>query len=89
MRQRRRINDSHAEVIMLSDRVVHGLLDGIRGHIANLFRVCEGIALLDMLTAFGHSVTSRDYTRPEFTDTLALKAARHPICEMVILTVYC
>lgn len=79
-----RITDSHNETVMLSDKIVHGLLDSVRGHIANLFRVCEGIALLDMLSAFGQSTTSRDYIRPEFGDTLALKAARHPICEMVM-----
>lgn len=81
-----RITDSHNETIMLSDKVIHGLLDSIRGHIANLFRVCEGIALLDMLMAFGQSVTSRDYVRPEFGDTLALKGARHPVCELVIMS---
>ncbi|KAI1873059.1 uncharacterized protein JN550_003312 [Neoarthrinium moseri] len=78
-----RITDSHNEAVMLSDRVVHELLDGIRGHIANLFRVCEGISLLDMLTAFAHSITSRDYSRPEFGHTMALQAARHPICDTI------
>lgn len=78
-----RITDSHNETIMLSDKVIHELLDTIRGHIANLFRVCEGIALLDMLVAFGQSITSRDYIRPKFGDTLVLKAARHPIYEIV------
>lgn len=68
---------------MLSDKVIRELLNAIRGHVANLFRACEGIALLDMLAAFGQSTTSRDYIRPEFGDTLALKAARHPIIEMV------
>jgi DNA mismatch repair protein MSH4 len=78
-----RITDSHNEAVMLSDKVIQALLDAIRGHIANLFRVCEGIALLDMIAAFGHSVTARDYIRPELGDTLALQAARHPIVEGV------
>jgi DNA mismatch repair protein MSH4 len=80
-----RITDSHNETIMLSDKVIQELLDGIRGHIATLFRVCEGIALLDMLASFGHSVTAREYIRPELGDTLALKAARHPICDAVCI----
>lgn len=80
-----RITDSHNEAVMLSDKVIQGLLDAIREHIANLFRVCEGIALLDMIAAFGHSVTARDYVRPELGDTLALKAARHPIVEGVLV----
>ncbi|KAH9888294.1 muts domain V-domain-containing protein [Xylariomycetidae sp. FL2044] len=78
-----RIADSHNEVVMLSDKVVQELLDAIRGHVPNLFRVCEGIALLDMLASFGQAVTTRDYVRPEISDTLALKGARHPICERV------
>ncbi|KAK6087275.1 DNA mismatch repair protein [Seiridium cupressi] len=79
-----RITDSHNETVMLSDKVIHELLDAIRRQVAGLFRVCEGIALLDMLAAFGQSITSRDYIRPEFGDALALKAARHPIHEIMM-----
>ncbi|OTA69657.1 DNA mismatch repair protein-like protein Muts [Hypoxylon sp. EC38] len=73
-----RITDSHNEAIMLSDKVVQELLDAIRVHVPNLFRVCEGIALLDMITAFGQAATTRDYVRPEIGHALALKGARHP-----------
>ncbi|KAI1452640.1 DNA mismatch repair protein-like protein MutS [Annulohypoxylon moriforme] len=76
-----RITDSHNEAIMLSDKVVQELLDAIRTHVPNLFRVCESIALLDMIAGFGQSATTRDYIRPEIGKTLALKGARHPICE--------
>lgn len=78
-----RITDSHNETVMLSDKIIHELLAAIREHIVILFRVCEGIALLDMIAAFGQSAILRDYTRPEFGDTLALKEARHPISELV------
>ncbi|RYP41644.1 hypothetical protein DL767_000849 [Monosporascus sp. MG133] len=78
-----RITDSHNEAVMLSDKVIQELVDGIRAHVPNLFRVCEGIALLDMIVSFGQLVTTRDYVRPEIGTTLALKAARHPICERV------
>ncbi|KAI1105460.1 DNA mismatch repair protein-like protein MutS [Jackrogersella minutella] len=76
-----RITDSHNEAIMLSDKVVQELLDAIRVHVPNLFRVCESIALLDMIAAFAQSATTRDYKRPEIGNALALKGARHPICE--------
>ncbi|RYP74340.1 hypothetical protein DL771_003007 [Monosporascus sp. 5C6A] len=56
-----RITDSHNEAVMLSDKVIQELVDGIRAHVPNLFRVCEGIALLDMIVSFGQLVTSRDY----------------------------
>ncbi|KAI0890137.1 DNA mismatch repair protein-like protein MutS [Annulohypoxylon maeteangense] len=76
-----RITDSYNEAIMLSDKLVQELLDAIRAHVPNLFRVCESIALLDMMAAFGQSATTRDYVRPEVGSALALKGARHPICE--------
>ncbi|KAI1415853.1 DNA mismatch repair protein-like protein MutS [Hypoxylon sp. FL1857] len=78
-----RITDSSNEAIMLSDKVVQVLLNAIRMHVPNLFRVCESIALLDMIAAFAQSVTTRDYVRPEISHTLALKGARHPICERI------
>ncbi|KAI1799442.1 muts domain V-domain-containing protein [Daldinia bambusicola] len=78
-----RITDSHNEAIMLSDRVIQELLQAIRAHIPNLFRICESIALLDMIASFGQSTTTRGYVRPEIGNTLALKGARHPICERV------
>ncbi|KAI1333193.1 DNA mismatch repair protein-like protein MutS [Xylariaceae sp. FL0255] len=76
-----RITDSHNEAVMMSDKVIQQLLDGIRSHVPNLFRICEGIALLDMIMSFAHSATTMDYVRPEISDTLALKGARHPIRE--------
>ncbi|KAK7907967.1 hypothetical protein PG985_015270 [Apiospora marii] len=80
-----RITDSHNEAVMLSDRVIHDLLSSIRGHIPNLFRVCESVALLDMMSSFGQSVTVRDYIRPEVgSGVLALKTARHPIYEKLM-----
>lgn len=78
-----RITDSHNEAVMLSDKIIQQLLDDVREHVPELFRVCEGIALLDMVASFAQSATTRDYTRPEISDTLALKGARNPICERV------
>ncbi|KAI1335601.1 muts domain V-domain-containing protein [Xylariaceae sp. FL0016] len=76
-----RIADSHHEAVMLSDKVIRELLGAIRTHVPHLFRICESIALLDMLASFGELVTTRNYVRPEITETLALKGARHPVCE--------
>lgn len=80
-----RITDSVDEVIMQSDKVVQQLLDAIRIEIPHLFKVCESIALLDMLASFGQTVTTRDYVKPELKDALALKSARHPILDAVSL----
>ncbi|PGH05308.1 DNA mismatch repair protein MSH4 [Blastomyces parvus] len=79
----RKITDAHNEVINMSDRSIQELIEDIRSQIAGLFRISEGIALLDMLAAFAHLVTMQNYVRPELTDTLAIKAGRHPIREKI------
>ncbi|KAL1956145.1 hypothetical protein VTO42DRAFT_7580 [Malbranchea cinnamomea] len=78
-----KITDSHNEVVNMSDRSVQELIDDVRSEISPLFRISEGIAMLDMLTSFAHLVTMHDYVRPELTDTLAIKAGRHPIREKI------
>lgn len=79
-----RMTDSVDEVTMQSDKVVRQLLDSIRVNIPDLFRICESIALLDMLSSFGQTVTMRDYVRPIMKGTLALKGARHPILDATL-----
>ncbi len=81
-----RIQDSHQEVVLMSDKVIGQLLEDVRGEIPTLYRVCESIAMLDMLAAFAKLVTIHDYVRPEITDSLAIKAGRHPIHEKVSLS---
>lgn len=81
MKLNQRMTDSVDEVIMQSDKVVRQLLDSIRAEIPALFRICESVALLDMLASFGQNVTTRDYVRPLLADALALKEARHPILD--------
>ncbi|PGH10635.1 hypothetical protein AJ79_05349 [Helicocarpus griseus UAMH5409] len=78
-----KITDAHNEVINMSDRSIQELIEDIRSEIAGLFRVSESIAMLDMLAAFAHLVTTQEYVRPELTDTLAIKAGRHPIREKI------
>lgn len=85
MKLNQRMTDSVDEVIMQSDKVVQQLLDAIRVEIPNLFRICESIALLDMLASFGQIVTTGEYVKPEFRKALALKSAQHPILDKVSL----
>ncbi|PSR80216.1 muts domain V-domain-containing protein [Coniella lustricola] len=79
-----RMTDSVDEIIIQSDSIVQQLLDSIRRDIPGLFRVCESVALLDMLAAFAQAVTTRDYVKPDMKDVLALKAGRHPILDAFI-----
>ena len=76
-----KIADSHHEVLQMSDKAVQELIDQVRADAAPLIRICEAIALLDMVAAFAQLVTTLDYCRPELTNTLAIKNGRHPIRE--------
>lgn len=42
----------------MSDKTVQELLDNVRGEIPSLFRVCESLAMLDMIASFGQLVVS-------------------------------
>jgi DNA mismatch repair protein MSH4 len=79
-----RIQDSHQEVVLMSDKTITELLEAVRAEIPALYRVCESIAMLDMLSAFAKLVTVHEYVRPEMTASLAIKAGRHPVYEKVV-----
>ncbi|KAI5284015.1 MutS protein msh4, partial [Ascosphaera atra] len=83
-----KITDAHNEVVNMSDRSIQELIDEIRGDLSGLFRISEGVAVLDMLSAFAQLATKQDYVRPELTDTLAIKAGRHPILEKIHASKY-
>lgn len=81
MKTNQKIADAHIEVLGMSDEAVQQLIEAIREKMVILYKCCDSIALLDMLTAFAHIATSQDYIRPEITDTLAIQAGRHAIKE--------
>jgi DNA mismatch repair protein MSH4 len=83
LKRNQKISDAHTEVILMSDKAVQALIADVRQHMGSLFRICEGIAMLDMLASFAHLVTTQDYVRPQLSDTLAIKAGRHPIREKI------
>ncbi|KAG9250345.1 muts domain V-domain-containing protein [Emericellopsis atlantica] len=76
-----RLSDTSNEVVIRSDAVIDELIADIRLAAPQFFRVCESVAMVDMISAFGQLATTRDYVKPEIAGTLALKAARHPIRE--------
>ncbi|KAJ5447262.1 DNA mismatch repair protein MutS core [Penicillium cf. griseofulvum] len=78
-----KITDAHREVINMSDQTIQDLLRDVCTEVSGLFRVSEAIAMLDMLGAFAQLATNYEYIRPELTDTLAIKAGRHPIREQI------
>ncbi|KAK5124000.1 hypothetical protein LTR85_002197 [Meristemomyces frigidus] len=83
MKRNQKIADSHTEVLLMSDKSVQDLIANVREHMSALFKICEGIAMLDMLASFAQVVTSQDYVRPAIAETLAIRAGRHPIREKI------
>ncbi|KND89999.1 MutS protein [Tolypocladium ophioglossoides CBS 100239] len=79
-----RLSDTSNEVVIRSDAVIEGLMRDLRQASPQLFRVCESVALVDMISSFAQLATTRDYVRPEATQTLALKSARHPILDTTL-----
>lgn len=78
-----KIMDAHDEVINMSNRAIQELIQNVCSEISGLFKVSEAIAMLDMLAGFAQLAAFHDYIRPELTDTLAIKAGRHPIREKI------
>jgi len=78
-----KIVDSHHEVLQMSDQKVQELIAEIRKNIEPLFQISAAIALLDMVAGFAQLVTTQDYCRSEFAQTLAIKNGRHPIREKI------
>ncbi|KAL7900244.1 muts domain V domain-containing protein [Trichoderma sp. SZMC 28014] len=88
VKSNRRLSDISDEVMLRSDQVVLELVQNLRKEVSPMFRVCESIALLDMIASFGQVTTTRDYVRPLIEETLALKSARHPILDKKMASEY-
>lgn len=78
-----RLSDISNEIIARSDAIIQDLIIMLRASAPQLFRLCESVALLDMVASFAHLTIMRDYTRPEFRGAFAMKAARHPVLDKV------
>lgn len=79
-----RLADAAHEVVLRSDNIIQTLITDLRQEVPHLFRLCESIALVDMVSSFGQLATTRDYVRPELDTAMALKGARHPVLDKVI-----
>ncbi|KAF2222036.1 muts domain V-domain-containing protein [Elsinoe ampelina] len=79
-----KIRDACTEVLLMSDKSIQDLISDIHEHIPDLFNISEAIAMLDMLAAFAKLTTgAEDYIRPQINETLAMRAARHPVKEHI------
>ncbi|KAF2863252.1 hypothetical protein K470DRAFT_211378 [Piedraia hortae CBS 480.64] len=78
-----KIFDAHTEVLLMSDQAVQQLVSDMRRFMPALFKIGEGIAMLDMLSSLAHVATSQEYVRPTISDALAIRSGRHPILEKI------
>ncbi|TFK42146.1 muts domain V-domain-containing protein [Crucibulum laeve] len=78
-----RMKDALDETLLLSDKIIQDLVAEILVDVGALYKASEAVALLDMLWSFAHVSIIRNYVRPEFTGTLAVKSGRHPILEIL------
>jgi len=76
------IINSYQEICILSEEVLDRIFEEFKKRVSTFFRLSEAIALLDMLTSFAHVASTREYVRPEFSNTLAISDGRHPIKEL-------
>ncbi|KAI6819431.1 hypothetical protein KC332_g9419 [Hortaea werneckii] len=83
LKRNQKISDAHTEVLLMSDAAVRTLTADVREYMSTAFKICDGIAMLDMLASFAQVVTSQDYVRPTNSSTLAIRAGRHPIREKI------
>ena len=83
VKRNQKIIDSHMEVLLMSNKAIQELIVEVRTHISALSKISESIAMLDMLAGFAQVATSQEYARPQFTDTLAIRAGRHPVRERI------
>ncbi|KAJ8590908.1 hypothetical protein M405DRAFT_932507 [Rhizopogon salebrosus TDB-379] len=78
-----RMKDSLEEALVLSDKIIQDLVGGVIAFAGVLYSASEAVATIDLLRSFAHVSIMRNYVRPEFTDTLAIKSGRHPVLETV------
>ncbi|KPV74997.1 uncharacterized protein RHOBADRAFT_53908 [Rhodotorula graminis WP1] len=76
-----RLHDSVQEILIMSEEILEEMFYDIRGCLGCLYKAAEVIAMLDMISSFAEVSSKNEYVRPEWTDTLAIKAGRHPLHE--------
>ncbi|KAI5997385.1 muts domain V-domain-containing protein [Pisolithus albus] len=78
-----RMKDALDEALLLSNKIIQDLVEQILAYSGALYTASEAVAIVDLLWSFAHASIMRNYVRPEFTGTFAVKAGRHPILETV------
>lgn len=84
IKQNTKVEQTVRDINSIADVVISELLLKIRESIGCLYNFSEIVSTLDVLLAFAHARTTSTYTRPEFTQTLAIKNAKHPVLDKIV-----
>jgi DNA mismatch repair protein MSH4 len=79
-----RLNDTENEILTISNQVVESVIQEITSFLPILFMITEALGLLDLLQCFAYNSIRHNYCCPEFSDSLTLKASRHPVIETLV-----
>lgn len=86
-----RVKESMTEVLLASQTVLEGLIDGIRGKIEFIYEMSAAVSRLDFICGLAQwALESRSVCRPEFScsdqknfnSSLTIRQSRHPILEL-------
>ena len=90
----RKVLSAEERVLEIERRLYMEIREAIAREAGRLRRVAAGIAQLDVLVNFARIAASRNYTRPEFTETslgrkgkrgvLMIAGGRHPVIEKLL-----
>lgn len=85
VKNNQRILQCHNEILAMADESIQNLINELRTHIHPLFKISEGLGLLDLLVTHAINTSNSNnsdatYIRPEITPgTMAFKSASHPM----------
>lgn len=84
-----RYQECLTEIFLLSDQLLDGLTKLFSEHAKYFYVLSESFALLDVLVSLANYASSLQYfCFPEFTDTIAIQEAHHPIFESYVANNY-
>ncbi|KAK3393341.1 muts domain V-domain-containing protein, partial [Podospora didyma] len=82
LQKSRQIQELADIVAVESDPCTAELKKHLLGHAGALVRIGEAIAMLDMLCSFASLAVAENFTRPQISNSLVLKDARHTMVEL-------
>ncbi|XP_018566348.1 uncharacterized protein LOC108907240 [Anoplophora glabripennis] len=81
-----RLDDIMADILRISNVMVHSIIVDIRTYVTLFYKLCEEIAYLDLLQSLAECSVRNGYVRPKFGDFTEVTFARHPLLDFLLST---